>query len=66
MNVTWEYQIITLNIDKDTPHLRTLNQLGAEGWELVSVLPNSFDDLRCEMTYVFKRPREESSGSNVR
>jgi len=59
--VTWEYQILTLSIEKDKSHLRPLNQLGSEGWELVSVLPNSFDEFVRDMTYVFKRPREESS-----
>jgi hypothetical protein len=59
--VTWEYQILTLSIEKDKSQVRTLNQMGAKGWELISVLPNSFDDLLRDMTYVFKRPRTESS-----
>ena len=57
----WEYQILTLSIEKDQSHVRTLNQMGAERWELISVVPNSFDDLRRDMTYVFKRPRDEAS-----
>jgi hypothetical protein len=61
--VTFEYQILTLSIEKDKSHVRTLNQLGAEGWELISVLPNSFDDLLRDMTYLFKRPRDESSAA---
>jgi hypothetical protein len=64
--VTWEYQILTLSIEKDKSHVRTLNQMGAEGWELIAVLPSSFDDLLRDMTYVFKRPRQESSGIEIR
>ena len=65
MIVTWEYQILTLSIENDKSHVRTLNQLGAERWELISVLPNSFDEFVRNMTYVFKRPREESSESKA-
>ena len=61
--MTWEYQILTLSIENDKSHVRTLNQLGAEGWELISVLPNRFDEFVRDMRYVFKRPREESSAA---
>lgn len=48
MKRTWEYKIVdgspTSTLEK------TLNQLGAEGWEFVAINPANF-------TYVLKRPR---------
>jgi len=65
----WEYHIITLLAevvgDREygigESHVQRLDALGAEGWELVSVLPSKYDDLLRDVTYVFKRSPKQSS-----
>lgn len=59
--IRWEYASI-LN---DGPASRdTLNELGGEGWELVSLIQGRDTG---QILYVFKRPRatEPSATSNV-
>lgn len=46
----WEYLIISIGFFKD--HQKKLNELGAEGWELV-VAPTY-----TESEYIFKRPKQ--------
>ena len=63
----WEYHSITLDAEASSgpgigeSHVQKLDGLGAEGWELVSVvaLPN-MDDVLQAVTYVFKRPLQPS------
>ena len=65
-----EYRTITLSIDRDEgfgvrtvdkSHVKKLNEAGSEGWELVAVVPVSFEEFASAVTYIFKRPREWSS-----
>jgi hypothetical protein len=42
----WEYKII----DDQANMMRVMNQLGADGWELVTISPS-------HNTYLFKRPK---------
>ncbi len=60
----WEYKIIAQQCPRlgdphtreiDEGHVSRLNDLGAQGWELVSVIPNIQDDVMWSATYVFKR-----------
>jgi hypothetical protein len=63
--VDWEYRVITHRTESDPEvgaivmdkyRLKELNDFGAEGWELVSVVPVSREDVLFAVTYVFKRP----------
>ena len=61
----WEYHVEELVYEHDgeqeIPASRTLNELGAEGWELVSVVDtgNAEADTGCpHFAFVFKRPLE--------
>lgn len=64
----WEYHTITLIAEKKAPgeyvigesHVRELDGLGSEGWELVSVVPMMQDGVLHEVTYVLKRPLQPS------
>lgn len=53
MNMAWEYKIVTSSDDTDDETL--LNELGAEGWELVSVQVS-------EVTYVEESGEETEDG----
>lgn len=46
----WEYRTATMDLDAD------LTQYGAEGWELVSVVPVAHDPMTA--VYHFKRRRQ--------
>lgn len=50
--IVWEYKILYLNDGQD--NVRTLNELGAQGWELVTV-----NDVNSALNgiYFFKRAR---------
>ena len=54
-----EYKRITLPIiDVAKPELETqLNQLGSEGWELVSVISHEKHGYSAETHLIFKRPK---------
>lgn len=45
--IKWEYKIVT-----DTPSLETLNELGADGWQLAAILPTD-----ARVTFYFKREK---------
>lgn len=52
----WEYKIEPLDLHFHADAELTLNQLGAEGWELVSVRPNADPLCPGEEVGLFKRP----------
>jgi hypothetical protein len=67
--VKWEYHTITLIAERmgqdehriGETHVQKLDALGAEGWELVSVVAvPSMDDVLRDVTYVFKRQLQPS------
>ena len=67
--MNWQYQAITHRADRDPEagqividkaRLKELNDLGADGWELVSVVPISREDLLFAVTYFLKRPLQEN------
>ena len=45
---TWEYNSV------DSLDIPYFDELGADGWELCGVIPNSSSEYRC---FIFKRPR---------
>ncbi len=49
--VQWEYRAETSSLGKPAP----LNQLGADGWELVAVIEHT--GLQTEVAYFLKRQR---------
>lgn len=49
----WEYKLVELKRDKVDENTKALNTLGAEGWELTTVLQSG--GLECYL--VLKRPR---------
>jgi hypothetical protein len=55
--VTWEYKSLILDGKKmeDPKTMEPLNQLGAEGWELVNAMPANA--VVKAVLYTFKRPR---------
>jgi hypothetical protein len=53
--VAWEYQEVQLA--SNAPSTPLLNQLGAAGWELVSVMSACPADLACSYWAYFKRPK---------
>jgi Domain of unknown function (DUF4177) len=73
--VQWEYRTVTHQSERspqlgvqaiDEARVRELNRLGSEGWELVTVVPVTHEDLMWAVTYVFKRPSDELHGSRVK
>jgi hypothetical protein len=50
----WEYKVV--NSNKGTPP-KELNELGAEGWELVTVRDPIFGGNSLNAEYIFKRPK---------
>jgi hypothetical protein len=62
MSVAWEYKFLTheirgiVNSHVDEERLNELNALGAQGWELVTVIhPTEREGILWRITYVFKR-----------
>ena len=64
----WEYRTVTHQCERspqlgvhaiDEARVRELNRLGSEGWDLVTVVPVTHEDLMWAVTYVFKRPADE-------
>jgi hypothetical protein len=58
----WEYKVVTLYGTNDTPppNLTQFNQMGAEGWELVTALSEEstrVDKRQVKTDYYFKRAR---------
>jgi hypothetical protein len=70
----WEYRTLTHRCERspeigvhaiDEARVRELNPLGAEGWELATIVPVTHEDLMWAVTYVFKRPLPEFEGGAV-
>ncbi len=55
--VTWEYKSLVIDAKKmnDPRTMEPLNELGAQGWELVNAMPGN--TVVREILYTFKRPR---------
>ena len=55
---TWEYRYVYFKTDTDDREIeQMLNEMGYDGWELVSIV-FAGDAVRAKMhSYVFKRPR---------
>jgi hypothetical protein len=63
--VEWEYQSITHECRRDgesgwrkidQAHVRELNVLGAEGWEVVAAVPVIYEGETWAVSYLLKRP----------
>lgn len=53
----WEYRVIAVNFDDGSEGERTLNEFGAQGWELIAQVPKPrlakhFAD---RLRWIFKR-----------
>ena len=66
----WEYKTVThpgkasqkLGMHAlDESRVEELNELGSDGWELVTVVPLTRDDILMAVTYVFKRQSQWSA-----
>jgi hypothetical protein len=57
----WQYRIVNLGVIDTAPRLqRVLGQLGAEGWELITVYDKASNWSRAEKGFaLFKRPVPE-------
>jgi hypothetical protein len=53
----WEYKVVKLGPSSSNESEDLLNQLGGEGWDLVSFQPSSARAYPGEGTYTLKRPR---------
>jgi len=55
--VTWEYKSFVLDAKKmsDPRTMDPINELGAQGWELVNTMPGN--TIVSQILYTFKRPR---------
>ena len=51
------YTVVTLGPSSSEKCEETLNQLGTDGWELVTFQPTSSRAYPGEGTYILKRPR---------
>ncbi len=53
----WEYKTFVLDAKKmnDPKYVQPLNELGDQGWELVSTSPGN--TVVSQMVYIFKRPK---------
>ncbi len=56
-SITWEYKSLVIEGKKihDPKTMEPLNELGAQGWELVNAMPANA--VVREILYTFKRPR---------
>ncbi len=55
--VTWEYKSLVIEAKKmhDPRTMDPLNELGAQGWEMVNAMPGN--TVVKDILYTFKRPR---------
>jgi len=55
--ITWEYKSFVLDAKKmsDPKTMDPINELGAQGWELVNTMPGN--TIVSQILYTFKRPR---------
>ncbi len=53
---TWQYKVVKLGPSSSTHGEALLNQLGSEGWDLVTFQPSGERAYPGEGTYVLKRP----------
>ncbi len=55
--VTWEYKSLVIEAKKmhDPRTMDPLNELGAQGWEMVNAMPGNA--VVKDILYTFKRPR---------
>jgi hypothetical protein len=56
-NAGWEYKVVRLGPSSSNASEELLNQLGGEGWDLVSFQASSARAYPGEGTYTLKRPR---------
>ena len=56
-NAGWEYKIVKVGPSSSNSSQDLLNQLGREGWDLVSFQPTSARAYPGEGSYTLKRPR---------
>jgi Domain of unknown function (DUF4177) len=54
---SWEYKVVRLGPSSSNECEDLLNQLGKDGWDLVSFQPTSTRAYPGEGTYTLKRPR---------
>jgi hypothetical protein len=59
--VRWEYNVQKLGPSASLSHRDFLNQLGLDGWELVTFQPSGERAYPGEGTYFFKRPLSEGT-----
>jgi len=55
--VGWEYKVVKLGPSSSNSEEQLLNELGAQGWDLVNFQPSSARAYPGEGTYTLKRPR---------
>ncbi len=53
----WEYKIVKLGPSSSNSSEALLNELGAQGWDLVAFQPSSGRAYPGEGSYTLKRPR---------
>jgi hypothetical protein len=53
----WQYKVTKLGPSSSEKCEEMLNQLGSEGWELVTFQPSNARAYPGEGSYTFKRPR---------
>jgi hypothetical protein len=56
-NAGWEYKVVKLGPSSSNSSEAMLNELGAQGWDLVAFQPSSARAYPGEGTYTLKRPR---------
>jgi hypothetical protein len=62
----WEYKVVKLGPSTSNQSQALLNQLGSEGWDLVSFQPMNERAYPGEGTYTLKRPRKAPDERNTR
>ncbi|MCU0686960.1 MAG: DUF4177 domain-containing protein [Polyangiaceae bacterium] len=54
----WDYKCLRFGASEFTENVeRELNALGAEGWEVVAVVPGERHGYSHDATFIMKRPR---------
>ncbi len=56
-NAGWEYKVVKLGPSSSNSSEAMLNELGAQGWDLIAFQPSSGRAYPGEGTYTLKRPR---------